>query len=317
MSDGKLYRKYFDHPLEDDGHCPFTLLAAKVPDMPAMYGEGRKHALQRLRSEIERQLGNHTTYPKKPEILHPVNEWIVPFERNFRFTDRESELAELESRLFANNQSTRIAVYGLGGVGKTQLVLELLYRIRDKDKSCSAIWIQATSMESLDQGYLSVARQLGIKDSGAKEVDIKKLVQDSLNDDSAGQWILVFDNADDIHMWIDRTGSESQQTNCLLDYVPRSKAGRVIFTTRDRKVGVKLAQQNVMEVPKMTESTAMRMFHDCLIDKKLLDTTPGDAKAMLAWLTHLPLAIAQAAAYINENGSTLTEYLALSTPILY
>lgn len=67
----------------------------------------------------------------------------------------------------------------------------------------------------------------------------------------------------------------------------------------------------------MTQSTAMRMLHNCLIDKKLLDTTPGDAKAMLAWLTHLPLAMAQAAAYINENGVTLTEYLALRTPILY
>lgn len=38
---------------------------------------------------------------------------------------------------------------------------------------------------------------------------------------------------------------------------------------------------------------------------------------MLAWLTHLPLAMAQAAAYINENGITLTEYLTLSTPRLY
>lgn len=66
--------------------------------MPAMYGVGRKHALQRLQSEIERQLGNHTTYTKKPEILHPVNEWIVPFERNFRFTDRDFELAESSSR---------------------------------------------------------------------------------------------------------------------------------------------------------------------------------------------------------------------------
>ncbi|RYP93273.1 hypothetical protein DL770_000648 [Monosporascus sp. CRB-9-2] len=276
-----------------------------------MYGEGRQHALQRLQSEIERQLKNPPPY-KLSDLQHPVSQWIVPFERNTRFTDRESELAELENKLFANNQFTKTAVCGLGGVGKTQLVLELLYRVREKDKNYSAIWIQATSMESLDQGYHTVARQLGIRDSGGKDVDIKKLVQDFLNEDTVGQWILVFDNADDIQMWIDKAGSETQQSNRLIDYIPRSKSGRVIFTTRDRKIGVKLAQQNVMEVLKMTEDTAIRMLRNCLIDKNLVDTRPEDAKAMLAWLTHLPLAIAQAAAYINENGVTLADYLALA-----
>jgi Cdc6-like AAA superfamily ATPase len=111
----------------------------------------------------------------------------VPFERNTRFTDRESKFAELENKLFANNQFTKIAVCGLGGVGKTQLVLELLYRVREKDKNYSAIWIQATSMESLGQGYHTVAWQLGIRDPGGKDVDIIKLVQDFLNEDTAGQ----------------------------------------------------------------------------------------------------------------------------------
>ena len=288
----------------------YSLLGIFDLHIPAMYGEGREHALQRLQSEIKKQLKVPPPY-KKSDLQHPVNQWIVPFERNTRFTDRESELAELENKLFANNQFTKIAVCGLGGVGKTQLVLELLYRVREKDKNYSAIWIQATSMESLDQGYHTVALQLGIRDPGGKDVDIKKLVQDFLKEDTAGQWILVFGNVDDIQMWIDKTGSGTQQSNRLIDYIPRSKAGRVIFTTRDRKVGVKLAQESVMEVPKMTEDTAIRMLRNSLIDKNLVDTRPADAKAMLAWLTHLPLAIAQAAAYINENGLTLADYLAL------
>jgi len=288
----------------------YSLLGIFDLHMPAMYGEGRQHALQRLQSEIEKQLNNPPPY-RQPDHQHPVNQWIVPFERNTRFTDRKSELAELENKLFSDNQFTKVAICGLGGVGKTQLVLEFLYRIREKDNDYSAIWIQASSVESLDQGYHSVARQLGIRDSGAKDVDIKKLVQDFLSADTAGQWILVFDNADDIQMWIDTTGPETQQPHRLIDYIPRSKTGRVIFTTRDRKVGVKLAQQSVMEVPKMTEDTAIRMLRNCLINKDLVDARPADAKAMLGWLTHLPLAIAQAAAYINENGITLADYLLL------
>lgn len=53
------------------------------------------------------------------------------------------------------------------------------------------------------------------------------------------------------------------------------------------------------------------MLRNSLIDKNLVDTRPADAKAMLAWLTHLPLAIGQAAAYINENGMALADFLAL------
>jgi hypothetical protein len=128
----------------------YSLLGIFDLHIPAMYGEGREHALQRLQSEIEKQLKVPPPY-KKSDLQRPVNQWIVPFERNTRFTDRESQLAELENKLFANNQFTKIAVCGLGGVGKTQLVLELLYRVREKDKNYSAIWIQATSMESLDQ----------------------------------------------------------------------------------------------------------------------------------------------------------------------
>jgi len=50
----------------------------------------------------------------------------VPFQRNPRFTGRESQLAQLEEKLFTKDATTRIAITGLGGVGKMQLVLELL-----------------------------------------------------------------------------------------------------------------------------------------------------------------------------------------------
>lgn len=108
------------------------------------------------------------------------------------------------------------------------------------------------STESLDQGYHNVAQQLRITAPGGEDADVKKLVRDFLSEDAAGQWVLVFDNADDMQMWSDKSGSETQRSTSLMDYIPRSKTGRVIFTTRDRKFGVKLAQQSVVEVSQMT-----------------------------------------------------------------
>jgi hypothetical protein len=77
-------------------------------------------------------------------------------------------------------------------VGKTQLVLELLYRIADKQKHCSIIWISAINMESLHQSCLDVARQLGIPGSEDEKADVKRLVQEFLSKDGAGQWLLCF-----------------------------------------------------------------------------------------------------------------------------
>ncbi|KAK5309496.1 hypothetical protein LTR70_010244, partial [Exophiala xenobiotica] len=96
----------------------------------------------------------------------------------------------------------------------------------------------------------------------------------------------------------------------LIDYLPRNKRGCIIFTTRDRKAAVKLAQQNIITVPEMSEEAAIELLQKCLASPNLVDNTQ-DATALLESLTYLPLAITQAAAYINENGVTLSEYVLL------
>src|SRR6266516_113168 len=237
----------------------------------------------------------------------PPHAWIVPFEENLRFTGRESQLTKLEEKLFAGNQTTKIAITGLGGVGKTQLALKLVYQIRNKHKNCSTIWIPATNRESLEQAYLHVAKQLGISGCEEDKSDVKRIVQDHLSNERAGQWLLVFENADDVNMWI---GKSEQGFSRLIDYLPKSKRGSIIFTTRDRKTAVKVANQNIVVVPEMDETTATQLLQKCLVDQNLINSQ-GDTTALLAQLTYLPLAIVQAAAYINENRIALGEYLSL------
>ena len=200
---------------------------------------------------------------------------------------------------------TKVAITGLGGIGKTQLLLELVYRIRDRYKDCLVIWIPATNTESLHQAYREVARQLKIPGSDEDKADAKKLVQDYLSKESAGRWLLVFDNADDVNMWITVSRSGSGH---LIDCLPRSEQGCIVFTTRDRKTAVKLAHQNIVEVPEMGEDVAIQLLQKCLVDSDLVNNRP-DTTALLKDLTYLPLAIIQAAAYINENGIAFADYL--------
>jgi hypothetical protein len=83
----------------------------------------------------------------------------MPFERNPYFTGRESELARIEGMLFAEDQTSKIAVSGLGGVGKTSLVIEFVHRTRGKHTDCSIFWIPATTMESVQHFFPTLSRQ--------------------------------------------------------------------------------------------------------------------------------------------------------------
>ncbi|KAF2194001.1 HET-domain-containing protein, partial [Zopfia rhizophila CBS 207.26] len=298
----------------------YSLLGIFDIHMPLIYGEGRKKALKRLKNKIKKSLEDKP--PALPPALSSKHEdafkcqeaedapWIVPFDRNPHFTGRELQLAKLREMLsVGRGQTTKVAVMGLGGVGKTQLVLELVYQIREEHKNCSIIWIPATNIESLHQAYVDVARQLSIPGWERDNANLKRHVQGYLSKESSGRWVLVFDNADNIDMWMAKPESEPGSGR-LIEFLPRSKQGSIIFTTRDRKAAVKLAHWNMVEVPEMKKEVAKELLQKYLLNLELTKY-PQDTEALLAELTYLPLAIVQATAYINENRITLADYLYL------
>src|ERR1700760_4208131 len=234
---------------------------------------------------------------------------IMPFERNPQFTGRESELSKLEELLLPKGYTSHVAIYGLGGVGKTQLAIELVHRTIEKHTDCLVFWIPATDSETLYQAFVAVAKQLNISGWNEKDADAKRLVQQHLSQYIAGQWLIVFDNADDIEMWIGGSGSQ-QDSERLIDILPKNKRGSIIFTTRDRKAAVKLAQTSLIEVREMDINQATQLLQKSLLNCNLVDSN-GDTRALLKKLANMPLAIIQASAYINENGVSIADYLSL------
>jgi hypothetical protein len=205
--------------------------------------------------------------------------WIVPFERNQQFVGRDSQLKRLESVLFTERQPAKFAISGLGGIGKTQIALELAYRVKETHPNYSVFWVPATNAEGLQQAFRNIGQQLGIVGLEDEHGDVKKLVQQHLSQQSAGQWLFILDNVDEIDMW----------NNELRDYLPKSRRGCVICTTRSRKVAIKIAAApNVIEVPEMDEGMAMQLLAKSLIHQELL-VSHQDALKLLEQLTFLPL----------------------------
>lgn len=231
------------------------------------------------------------------------------FQRNPQFVGRTLEIAQISVLLANESRCERVAIVGLGGVGKTQIALEFAHQWQEKHADCAVFWIPVTNVESMLEAYLDIGRQLQIPNIEQEKGDVQKLIQRRLSQESSGRWLIVFDNADDIDLWTEKAGGTAGFSR-RIDYLPKNKYGSILFTTRSRKAAIKLAGKNVVSVSEMDDDTAKGLLEKSLIDQDLLEDEQATA-ALLLELTYLPLAIVQAAAYINKNQISLSEYATL------
>ncbi|KAH7153371.1 hypothetical protein EDB81DRAFT_687534 [Dactylonectria macrodidyma] len=228
----------------------------------------------------------------------------VPFGLNPRFVGRATLLQRLQVSFFASQGYQKVALVGLGGIGKTQTALQFAFWIRENKPEYSVFWVPALSRATFEQAYLEIKNICALR--GAEGEDPKELVRQYLSSEAAGKWILIVDNADDLEILRGSTNNQSD----LYRFLPQSNEGGILFTTRSQKVAVSVATSNVLDVPEMERDEAVKYLEKSLIDKDLLRDQQA-VDELLGLLTCLPLAITQAAAYLNENFITISEYLRL------
>ncbi|KJK65595.1 Tetratricopeptide repeat [Aspergillus parasiticus SU-1] len=238
--------------------------------------------------------------PKSNKARH----WVVSLARNPRFVGRQDEITKLEELITMQDGPRRVAITGLGGIGKTQVALEVTYRIRDRDKECSVFWVPCTSHGMIEQTFANIAQTLGLHD--VKPAEAKEQIKIYLSSERAGKWLLIFDNADDPEMWL--TGNDTAPA--LEDFLPQSDQGHILFTSRNGELAVDLTGSNIISIPDVDKETASNILENILLQKHLLEDHITTV-ALLEQLAFLPLAIAQASAYINKKRLTLSAYLTL------
>ena len=108
------------------------------------------------------------------------------------FTDRDTELERLREQLQTRGEAL-VAVYGPGGVGKTQLAVE--YAWKHLGVYDAVLWVKADSPEALDRDLAALAPVLGLPDSDEREQALHtKAVHGWLQKHK--RWLLIADNAD-------------------------------------------------------------------------------------------------------------------------
>lgn len=201
-----------------------------------------------------------------------------------------------------------MTVYGLGGCGKTALANEFAYRVQATHVRL-VFWVPAISRESFESAYREIGVRLRIQGVTDDKADIKKLVHETLSSESVDDWLMIVDNADDLRVLLGNTVSDST-TKRLYDYLPYSDRGRILFTTRSKRIAGALTQTNVLGLSEMTKIEAGQLLARHVLQQALLDAETAVTE-LLETHTYLPLAIVQAAAFINNNDVSISQYMSL------
>jgi tetratricopeptide (TPR) repeat protein len=215
----------------------------------------------------------------------------------------------LELDLLDPNHHGRKTLYGLGGCGKSALALEFAYRALARDANHLVCWVPALSQESFELAYRNIGRYLHIPGISNDNADVIGLVKEKLSSESSGNWLMIVDNVDDLSIMFG-TSNDDPASIQLNNSIPYSNQGTVLFTTRSKDIAEELTSESVIELDELSKADARQLLARRVTKRSLLNEEIA-VDELLETLTYLPLAIVQAAAFMNNNHITVSEYRSL------
>jgi hypothetical protein len=223
----------------------------------------------------------HQLSPRVPAIWGGV-----PY-RNKNFTGRAELLGRIRQDFSENNS---VALFGLPGIGKTQIAIEYAHSYMHQYDL--VWWIPADQLPSVRGSLASLGSKLGLDAPPAAGIDglIVALLDALRRGEPYSRWLLIFDHAEDPEE--------------IMDLIPIGPTGNTLITSRDPR------WREVVEAAAVTSFTRAESLE--FLDKranKMLE--PRDADLLAENLGDLPLALAQGAALLTEQSMSIAQFMRL------
>jgi tetratricopeptide (TPR) repeat protein len=227
--------------------------------------------LTRLRSETTSR--HKLTAPRQPRPAEPIVGGLPS--RHPSFVGREALLDNMRALLVANPHAP-LALYGLGGAGKTQLARE--YVGRNGEEYAVVWWVPADRVERARTSLLGLAERLQIPTQGNAEQTVAGLL--GRLESQQLQYLLIFDGLED---------------DSVRSFIP-TIGGHVILTSRNPALANDSSYSG-LEVPDFDRVEAIQFLRGQ--DGQL---TGEQADALADKLGRLPLALEQITALRQATG---------------
>ena len=222
--------------------------------------------------------------------------------RNSCFCGRANELSAILGILKGNqNSCVDTAIYGLGGIGKTSLAVEFIWRHKNEYPG-GIFWISGESNMTFQSSVREMALEMEIT---SPESDFSSTLMKALAwlKKQCKMWCLVVDNLDQLEM------SEDMR-KLLRGKWKQGSRGHVIITTRRqpreilKETGIE--EKSCIELKRLTQEQSVEFL------RKKTGRTEGEdseVRELASELSGLPLALDQAAAYIRYLSCSISDYV--------
>ncbi len=207
--------------------------------------------------------------------------------RNRHFSGRENILESIKEKFDNQIDLDKLFILtGLGGVGKTQIALEYIFRFQENYEV--VWWIESEDSSMIIKSYNSLLIKLGLVDKEIEDVNevvlmISKWASQNNN------WLFVYDNASNIDE--------------LYDYIPVTQNGNILITSRFVDWDM-IGHKYEVNVFNKVEAV------DFIMNRTKSEIDDG-VEELIEELGYLPLALEQASAYILKHCISIIEYYKL------
>jgi hypothetical protein len=202
----------------------------------------------------------------------------------------------------------RCVIYGMHGLGKTQLSLQFASTSFIQQRYSLIFWISATTIEKMNYGFTKLLNLVGHPDrshtdQGTRLTAARRWLEDS----GSIKWLLVLDNVD------------RDSISFIRQHLPRTNPrGNILFTTRTDAVAAALAcsggqQHETIELglPNVQDAVNLLLKESNADAVAWTPSMTSKAKEVVKRVGRLPFAVSQTAAFMKQSQRRLDDILQL------
>ncbi|KAK6354118.1 hypothetical protein TWF730_008538 [Orbilia blumenaviensis] len=238
---------------------------------------------------------------------------FIPYSRNSLFFGRKDLIEVVKSKLQSNvnsatteqgskpenNPVLSCALWGLGGIGKTQTAIEITYRMQsDFD---IILWISASDdPHAISQAFSAICKKLELDPNNTQNTGTERQCVVDWLKETDKKWLIIFDNA--------------YEASILKPYWPVATKGkgRILFTSRNSEWS--MVADHSIKITSMSVEEGVDFLNYWLDQKDkddLTSTLRGKRRTMEALIQELgglPLFITHVAGYILQNKCSVANF---------
>ncbi|CAM1508596.1 Fc.00g054440.m01.CDS01 [Cosmosporella sp. VM-42] len=175
---------------------------------------------------------------------------MLPPSRNAKFFNREDVIDRIEEHFNrASSQAFRsVALYGMGGVGKTHVAMKYAEERFTKRGVSAILWVEAESEIKVKQSFTDIAKRLQLPNYVPHNHDDNRLLVMNWLQQTKSKWLLVYDNVESFDV--------------LHAHWPNSVVhGHALITTRNRDLAYEPAETGIEVSPWDTNMGSKFLLH--------------------------------------------------------